>query len=101
MQDTNAKIRNYITKKYKLNPDVGYFCEISNALKKMGNTVAQVAGQTGQTAAELTAIFGSQSVPGWGQVACLGEHAFRSKFNGNEQDSTGDYDLLVRVNKIK
>lgn len=136
VQDTNAKIRNYITQKYKLNPEVGYFSEISNALKKSGNTVAQVAGQTGETAAELAAIFGSQSVPGWGQVAlaaysiyrfvgflanvnpddgigiikelcssqnnfCIGERVFKSKFNGIDQDSTGDYDMLIRVTEIK
>ena len=32
---------------------------------------------------------------------CLGEHAFRSKYNGIDADSAGDYDLLVRVNEMK
>jgi len=136
VEDTNAKIRSYITQKYKVNPEVGYFSEISNALKKSGNTVAQVAGQTGETAAQLGAIFGSQTVPGWGQVAlaaysiykfvgflanvnpddgigiikevcsaqnnfCTGERVFKSRFNGNDQDSTGDYDMLIRVSEIR
>jgi hypothetical protein len=32
---------------------------------------------------------------------CTGERAFKSKFNGIDQDSTGDYDMLIRVSEIR
>jgi hypothetical protein len=32
---------------------------------------------------------------------CVGERVFKSKFNGNDQDSIGDYDMLIRVTEVR
>lgn len=139
VEEINSKISEYIKDKYNLPESrlgLGYAAEIAEAFKRTDITVDSIAGQAGQTTSELTAIFGADSVPGWGYIAlsaaysvhrlsgflsdvnpddgigiikeicsarnnfCLGEHIFASKFNGNDQDSEGDYDMFVAVEEV-